>query len=225
MPTGVPVLETTASRYTRPHQNAAPSCIQLPALHLFAGQKIGLSGPSGVGKTTFLHLIFGLLPSVAGLIKIGGSDPHTRTPHARLQWRTQHMGFLAQSPQVLPTLTVIDNLQAATWAAHTRFSGVQAHALLDELGIADLSKRTMAQLSRGQMQRVALVRAAMLRPSLLLADEPTANLDDVATQQVLTFLTRLSHEGVAILMASHDHRIAPWADAAVPMQHGGSHVD
>jgi putative ABC transport system ATP-binding protein len=83
----------------------------------------------------------------------------------------------------------------------------------------------MAQLSRGQMQRVALVRAALLQPKLLLADEPTANLDDDATQQVLAFLTRLSADGTAILMASHDPRVAPWANAAIAMQHASNHVD
>jgi ABC-type lipoprotein export system ATPase subunit len=124
---------------------------------------------------------------------------------------------LSQAPDLLSQLSVLDNLRAAAWAAQLPWDAPKALALLGDLSIASLATRLAMHLSRGQAQRVALARAVLLGQGLLLADEPTANLDDAATHAVLALLKQQSERGVTILMASHDQRVAPWADTLVVM--------
>ena len=172
-----------------------------------------LRGASGSGKSTLLALMAGLLTPSGGRLAMGDVDVGALTPAARDAWRGARLGFVPQRLHLSPSLSVRDNLSLPYVAAGLAPDLARIRALLDELGIGALQERRPHALSQGQAQRVALARALLRAPRFVLADEPTANLDDEACEATLALLRRAVVEhGVCLVIASHDARIeSAWA--------------
>jgi putative ABC transport system ATP-binding protein len=182
--------------------------IGLPDLRLSAGQTLALTGPSGVGKTSLLLCLAGLIAPVNGTVQLEDKPlwPSKAIDRARLRGR--RIGFVFADYRLIDSLSVMDNLQMARASAHLPLDFARAHHLLDRLGISALTDRRADRLSQGQAQRVALARAVMNAPALILADEPTAALDETNAEALLSLLLDLAQdEGTALIVATHDARV------------------
>ncbi|BEV10358.1 ATP-binding cassette domain-containing protein [Asticcacaulis sp. DW145] len=182
--------------------------IGLPDLHLSAGQTLALTGPSGAGKTSLLLCLAGLIAPVNGTVQLEDKPlwPSKAIDRARLRGR--RIGFVFADYRLIDSLSVMDNLQMARASAHLPLDVARAHHLLDRLGISALTHRRADRLSQGQAQRVALARAVMNAPALILADEPTAALDETNAEAMLSLLLDLAQdEGTALIVATHDARV------------------
>jgi putative ABC transport system ATP-binding protein len=172
--------------------------LNYPDVAVARGAALLITGPSGCGKTTLLHAVAGLHAPRGGAMQLDGRALNPRADVA----------LVPQIPHLIGSLTVAQNVAAAAFAAGQVLDAALAARLLDELGIAALAQRMPAELSRGQAQRVALARALSVKPAVLLADEPTANLDDdAAAASVALLLKEASAHNAALLVASHDGRI------------------
>jgi ABC-type lipoprotein export system ATPase subunit len=178
--------------------------------HAGAGERWLLAGVSGSGKSTLLNILAGLLRPSAGSAIVGGQDL-TELSEAMLdRWRGRHVGYVPQRLHLIASLDVLDNLQLAQYLAGRRANRAAATALLASLGIDALALRMPDQLSQGQAQRVAVARAVINQPALLLADEPTAALDDVQAASAIELLaSQADAVGATLIVASHDARIRP----------------
>lgn len=185
--------------------------IRFPDLELAAGEQAVVCGPSGVGKTTLLAALAGLLPFVADQAIVQGHDLlalQRAGPAAFDAFRARSIGLVPQQPLLLGALSVLENLLIAQRLAGVATDAERARAQLDELGLQGLHERKPAELSRGQQQRVTLARALIHRPLILLADEPTANLDDARAEQVIGLLQQqASRHQANLLVTSHDARV------------------
>jgi putative ABC transport system ATP-binding protein len=183
---------------------------------------VSVMGPSGCGKSTLLYLLGGLDRPTSGEIHLEGRrvDRMSRTKWARL--RRRHIGFVFQTFNLVENLTVLQNLQVqGVLGRHSgRSARHRARELLEELGVGDKAKALPAVLSGGQRQRVALARALMNDPPLLLADEPTGNLDSGTTTDVLKLLRRFHTAGQTIVVVTHDERVATAAQRVLTMRDG-----
>jgi putative ABC transport system ATP-binding protein len=167
-----------------------------------------LQGPSGAGKSTWLALVAGLLRVQAGQVEVAGQDLTQLSGPQRDAWRGRHLGFLPQKLHLGEALTVERNLALVYYAARLPEDRGAIQAALQALGIAELAQRRPAQLSGGQAQRAALARALLLRPRVLLADEPTASLDDAAAEASLALLRDCAARcGATLVVATHDARV------------------
>ncbi|UAW98732.1 ABC transporter ATP-binding protein [Halopseudomonas nanhaiensis] len=177
-------------------------------LDLGPGESLALMGESGSGKSTLLHLIAGLDRADAGSICLDGVDVSTLGEGSRARYRREDVGVVFQQFNLVPSLTVAENLALQARLARRLDPAWQAH-LTTALGLEDLLERLPEQLSGGQQQRVAVGRALALRPKLLLADEPTGNLDEATAEQVLALLlARVAESGSALLMVTHSNSLA-----------------
>jgi putative ABC transport system ATP-binding protein len=182
--------------------------IVFPDWALAQGEHAVLVGPSGSGKTTLLSIVGGMLTPAQGQAIVAGQDIAKLSAGALDRFRGQSIGLVPQRLHLIASLNVAENLQLAQYLAHLPQDAKRVHAVLDRLGLADLAHRRPHQLSGGQSQRVAIARAVVNAPKLLLADEPTANLDDAATVAVVDLLEREAQAvGATLLIASHDGRV------------------
>ena len=187
--------------------------LRFPDLDLPQGGVVLLKGPSGSGKSTWLALAAGLLLPAAGSMVVAGQDLGKLQQLATDAWRARAIGFLPQKLHLSEALTVAGNLALAQWAAGVADNPAAVSQALQTLGLGELAARRPSQLSGGQAQRVALARAVLLRPRVILADEPTASLDDVSAQAALDLLAgTASRLGASLVIATHDARVA----AALP---------
>lgn len=179
-------------------------------LHLPAGEHLLLCGASGSGKSTLLALMAGLLSPSAGQMMVAGVALQQLGARQRDAWRGAHLGFVPQRLHLSAALSVADNLALPQLCAGVPAQPARVAELLERLGLATLSQRLPHQLSAGQAQRVALARALMRRPRVLLADEPSASLDDESTAQMLDLLLQAvaAEQGTSLVLASHDARVA-----------------
>jgi putative ABC transport system ATP-binding protein len=168
-----------------------------------------VSGPSGCGKSTWLALVAGLMAPTAGTLLVAEQPLAALRGAAAGAWRARSIGFLPQTLHLSAALSVQRNLALAQWAAgQPQDDGAITRALL-ALGVAELAQRRPAQLSGGQAQRVALARAVLMRPRVILADEPTASLDDKAAAAAVTLLLDTAQaQGATLAIATHDARVA-----------------
>jgi putative ABC transport system ATP-binding protein len=195
------------------------------ALELHRGEVVALLGPSGSGKSTLLTMLGLILPPDEGRIAIAGApvfeDHQTRVDARR--YRRQHIGFVFQKANLIPFLTAAENVRLALEIDGTTGHEARARALglLEYLGVADRASHLPSKLSGGEQQRVAVARALANRPSLVLADEPTAALDSVRGRQVMELFRKVAHEQHAgVLVVTHDHRALDVFDRALEMEDG-----
>ncbi len=185
-----------------------------------AGESVALTGESGSGKSTLLHLIAGLDAVDSGTIRIGDSEITALPDAGRAQLRRERLGLVFQQFNLIPSLSVRDNLVLQARLAGRLDAGWQRE-LTQRLGLADLLKRYPEQLSGGQQQRVAIGRALAIRPALLLADEPTGNLDEATADEVRGLARDLvARSGCAFLMVTHSARLAAMLDRTVHLKAG-----
>lgn len=197
--------------------------LRFPDVDVPQGDVLLLKGPSGSGKSTWLALAARLLRPSAGQIVVAGQPLHGLGKMASDAWRARAIGFLPQQLHLSEALTVSGNLALAQWAAGVPADDTAIHKALTALGLADLARRKPSQLSGGQAQRVALARALLMNPKVILADEPTASLDDDAAHAALALLLDSAHRCEATLViATHDARVAAVLPGAATCQIGTS---
>jgi putative ABC transport system ATP-binding protein len=183
--------------------------LDVPELHIAAGEQVALIGQSGGGKTTLLHLIAGLLVPDTGSIRINGTELTRLSEQGRDRFRAGTIGYVFQTFNLLPAFTALENVRLGMTFGHGRHESERALELLSRVGLADRAGYRPSQLSVGQQQRVAIARALAGKPKILLADEPTANVDPVSGETVLKLIRDTCHEEhVALLMVTHDMQIA-----------------
>ena len=189
-------------------------------LHLPAGKTAALLGESGSGKSTLLHLVAGLDKPDGGTIDIAGQPV---TNFSESQWNTlrcRTLSLVFQQYHLVPTLSVLDNILLQARLAGRVDAGLQ-HRLVEALGLGELLKRLPFQLSGGQQQRVAIARALMHQPRLILADEPTGNLDEATGQDVMRlFVELVQMTGSSLLMVTHSREMASYMDCRWRLHHG-----
>lgn len=187
-----------------------------PDVDVPQGAVLLLSGPSGCGKSTWLALVAALVAPTTGTLSVVGQSLNALENIAADAWRARAIGFLPQKLHLSGALTVVQNLALAQWASGTPEDLVAVQVALAALGVAELARRLPAQLSGGQAQRVALARAVLLRPQVILADEPTASLDDdAAADAVGLLLATAQAQGATLVIATHDARVAALMPAGV----------
>jgi putative ABC transport system ATP-binding protein len=193
------------------------------SLRIERGEMVAVTGPSGSGKSTLLSLLAGIDRPTRGEVVVGGVAIHA-LPERRISvWRGRAVGFVFQFFQLLPTLTAAENVMlpmdfCATWPRRERRE--RALALLSRLGVADQADKLPATLSGGQQQRVALARALANEPALLLADEPTGNLDSRNAHAMLEMMAELARDGQTVILATHDHGATDFASRTMVLADG-----
>ncbi|HAA74241.1 TPA: ABC transporter ATP-binding protein [Candidatus Latescibacteria bacterium] len=192
------------------HTYIDDSVISVDSLNVPQGGKLLVSGPSGSGKTTFLHVLCGILRPTSGRILVRDQDIYALPESARDRFRGRTIGIVLQQFNLLPALTVIQNLMVAQYAAGLEKDPTRTDALLTSLDIQVHRDTFPNQLSYGQKQRVAIARALVNEPALLLADEPTSGLDDENASRAVDLLIEQSERrNVTLVIASHDDRVRP----------------
>jgi putative ABC transport system ATP-binding protein len=197
--------------------------LQSVDLTIAPGQFVVLLGQSGSGKSTLLHLIGGIDTPSSGCVEIGGVDITALDERSRTLFRRDHIGFIFQFFNLIPTLSVLENVTLpGELAGRPRVAlEAAAHDLLGRVGLADRAATRPDRLSGGQQQRVAIARALLHQPLLILADEPTGNLDEHTGEQVLELLIDLTRQqGRTLIMATHNGAIAGRADRVLRVQEG-----
>ncbi len=192
-------------------------------IEIHRGDFVALMGPSGSGKSTLLHLIAAMDKATAGDIEVLGANLRQMSDKQIAHWRNEHIGFVFQSFNLLPVLSALENVELPLKLTKLNKKERYEHAetALKLVGLGDRLKHLPKQLSGGQEQRVAIARAVVTDPDLLLADEPTGNLDAAAAEDVLTMLTRLNREfGKTIIMVTHDPHAAKFAKTIRHLEKG-----
>ncbi len=188
-------------------------------LEIHRGEFVALMGPSGSGKSTLLHLIAAMDRPTSGKITVLGQDLRSLSDGDIARWRNAHVGFVFQTFNLIPVLTALENVELPLKLTNLSKKERIEHAVtaLNLVGLGDRLKHYPRQLSGGQEQRVAIARAIVTDPDLILADEPTGNLDAVSAREVLKLLTKLNQEyGKTIVMVTHDPHAA---EAASKIRH------
>ena len=186
------------------------------------GDYAAIVGPSGCGKSTLLQLLGGIDTPSRGSVELGGIPLHALSDRALTRLRLTRLGFVFQRFHLLPVLTARENVELpmAEAGAGREERRARALELLDYVGLAARADHRATQLSGGEMQRVAIARALANRPALILADEPTGELDAATGRGILDLFRRLSHDGVTLLVVTHDERLAAEAGRVIHMLDG-----
>ena len=198
------------------HFSVVGSPLEVPA-----GQFLAIAGPSGSGKSTLLGLIAGLDQPTAGRIEVAGVDITGLDEDALARFRRDHVGYVFQSFHLLPTLTAQENVAVPLELTGEAGAAARAATLLAEVGLAERAHHYPVQLSGGEQQRVAVARAMARRPALLLADEPTGNLDSATGKQIIELLVGMNRRlGATLVLVTHDTALAAHADRVVTLRDG-----
>jgi putative ABC transport system ATP-binding protein len=191
------------------------------SLDVAVGECVAITGPSGSGKSTLLGLIAGLDRPTAGAITVGGVPLDGLDEDALARFRGERIGYVFQSYQLIATLTALENVAVPLELADRADAGARALALLGEVGLAHRAGHYPAQLSGGEQQRVAVARAFAREPALLLADEPTGNLDSVTGAQIIDLILALRRERrCTLVLVTHDTALSRYADRIVTLRDG-----
>ena len=219
---GTPVLRARGLRKEYGKQASLVRAVDGVDLDVAAGETLAVMGPSGCGKSTLLHLLGGLDRPTAGEIWLAGQRVDRLSERALARLRRDAVGFVFQAFHLMDELTAVENVELPAQLAGRSPRGARRRAteLLDRVGLADRAKFLPSALSGGQRQRVAIARALVADPLVVLADEPTGNLDSAATVDVLRLFDSLHAAGQTLIIVTHDSRIAATADRLIGMRDG-----
>ncbi len=210
--------ETLSRIYHTPAEDIA--AVDAVDLEIGAGEFVALMGPSGSGKTTLLDLLGCLDMPSSGRLCVLGTEVSELREHQLVKVRRQGVSFVFQEFLLVPTLTALENVMLPLCFGGRRADDGQAAALLEKVGLGGRASHLPAELSGGERQRVAVARALVTRPRLLLADEPTGNLDSANARAIFSLLHDLAAAGLTIVAATHDQELGPTAGRVVQLRDG-----
>jgi putative ABC transport system ATP-binding protein len=191
------------------------------SLHIERGQAVAITGPSGSGKSTLLGLIAGLDTPTSGRILLDGVEITSLSEEALARLRGEKIGIVFQFFHLIPTLTAFENVLVPMEITGVSGAAERARALIADVGLTDRGHHYPSQLSGGEQQRVAIARALANNPPIVLADEPTGNLDSTTGAQIIDLLVSINRErGRTLVLVTHDHDLAARADATVALKDG-----
>jgi putative ABC transport system ATP-binding protein len=215
-----PVVRMAGARRVYARGNESVCALDGVSLEVFQGELMALLGPSGCGKSTALNLIAGVDVADEGSVRVAGLDPARASEAELVRLRRETVGVVFQAFHLMPNLTVAENV-ALPLALAGRRDPARVRELLGRVGLDHRAGHYPSELSGGEQQRTAIARALVHRPALLVADEPTGNLDSASGAAILALLDELRREqGAALVLATHDERIAARADRVVRMRDG-----
>jgi len=209
------------------HRGKSVAALANVTLQIGKGDFVAVIGPSGSGKSTFLHLLGGMLSPTEGKVRIENESLYDLTSDQRSALRKKKIGFVFQTFNLVPYLTALENVQVPLVLAGLgeEEQKRRAESLLGRVGLSDRLDHKPRELSVGQQQRVALARMLANDPALILADEPTGNLDPETSASIMDFLVELNGEGRTIVMVTHDLRVAGRAKRALRLVNGSIQAD
>jgi putative ABC transport system ATP-binding protein len=221
------VLRTEAITKIYNHRKAAVTGLRDATLDIPSGDFVAVVGPSGSGKSTLLLMLGGMLSPSSGKVLLETQSLYDLSPDERARLRRRNIGFVFQQFNLVPYLTAQENVQVPLYIAGTapREQETRAAALLERVGLGDRRHHKPSELSVGQQQRVALARMLANDPKVILADEPTGNLDPETGQHVIEFLAELNAEGRTIVMVTHDPRAAERCKRILNLRDGEIHTE
>jgi putative ABC transport system ATP-binding protein len=204
------IIEIQDLAKSYPKRSTQTFALRRATFNVRRGEFVAIMGPSGSGKSTLLYVLGCLIHPTGGVYRLEGRDIPRLNENERARVRSQHIGFVFQSFQLLPGISALRNVELPSLynKQSRRERRVRARQLLERVGLAERLDYRPTELSGGEAQRVAIARALMNDPNLILADEPTGNLDSVNGQSVLALLSELHREGRTIMMVTHDGELA-----------------
>jgi putative ABC transport system ATP-binding protein len=216
---GTPMIAATALTkiYTRGREEVR--ALDQASFEVSSGEFIAVTGPSGSGKTTLLNLIGCMDNPSSGTLKINGRDVHAYSERERTAFRREQIGFVFQHFGLLPTLTVSENI-ALPLLFSGRAAGSKIDQLLERVGLQHRRTHRPHELSGGEMQRVAIARALVNEPALLLADEPTGNLDSAMGEGILDLFRQLHSDGLTVIVVTHNLALAAVSQRQIALKDG-----
>ncbi len=213
-------MENVSKAYT--HRGRLIKALDGATLHIPGGDFVSVVGPSGSGKSTLLLILGGMLSPSAGRVLFQASSVYDLSPGERAKMRREKVGFVFQTFNLVPYLSALENVQVPLFLAkmEDKAQKERATSLLERVGLAERLDHKPGELSVGQQQRVALARMLANNPAIILADEPTGNLDPETSEQIIGFLEEFNAEGKTIVMVTHDPRAAKRAKRTLRLQNG-----
>lgn len=208
---------------TYPSSAHTVAAVQNVDLQIAEGEFVAICGPSGCGKSTLLLVAGGLLRPDAGEVEVAGTKLYDLSPTERASFRAKQIGFVFQQFHLVPYLSVYDNVMCAQLGVARNGStdaASRAESLIEQFGLSERASHRPGQLSTGERQRTALARALLNEPQVLLADEPTGNLDRENADSVLDYLRAFADHGGAVMLVTHDDQAAAAADRTVRIENG-----
>ena len=204
------------------HRASGVTALRDANVRVERGDYVSIVGPSGSGKSTLLLMLGGMLSPTRGRVLVDGTSLYDLTPNERAVFRKEKVGFVFQTFNLVPYLTALENVQVPLFLAGQNDSTQRdrATALLERVGLGDRLDHKPSELSVGQQQRVALARVLANDPAVILADEPTGNLDPETSKQVIDFFDELNDEGRTVVMVTHDPRAAARAKTTLRLVEG-----
>jgi putative ABC transport system ATP-binding protein len=191
------------------------------SLDVAAGESIGVVGPSGAGKSTMMMVVGGLERATGGIVRVAGADLSVLDEDDLALWRRQSVGIVFQAFRLIPTMTALENVAIPLELAGQRDAAARARAALDAVGLSHRLLHYPEQLSGGEQQRVALARAFVIEPKLLLADEPTGNLDGATGRVIIELMFELrARHGTTLMLITHDRTLAGRCDRIIHLADG-----
>ena len=216
------MLSMENARKTYQHRRQEVVALDDVTLEIPRGDFVSLVGPSGSGKSTLLLMLGGMLSPSSGRVLLGGQSIYDLNSDRRARLRKENVGFVFQTFNLIPYLTALENVQVPLYLAGVNDDAQQqrATALLERVGLADRLDHKPSELSVGQQQRVALARMLANDPAVILADEPTGNLDPETGRQIVGFFEQFNEEGRTIVMVTHDPTAAQRAKRTLKLRDG-----
>lgn len=223
------VLNNIIKSYAAVHNGEPINVLHLPYLSIEAGEKAALIGPSGSGKSTLLNMIAGMIRPTSGTITLLETDLAKLSEQQMDRFRAKHIGYIFQSFHLLPGYTALENVLIAMRFANSSINHQhhsRARELLARVGLEHRSHHKSSQLSSGEQQRVAIARALANQPSILLADEPTASLDTINREKILSLLIEICSDlQTALLLCTHDLSLVKYTDRTIRLHEGSSMLE
>ncbi|MHC4572247.1 MAG: ABC transporter ATP-binding protein [Planctomycetota bacterium] len=192
-------------------------------LQIEKGEFVVVCGPSGSGKTTLLMTIAGMQHPTNGIVSVGQNNLYAMSARTRAKFRARNIGFVFQMFHLIPYLNIVENVALAGGTAANKNKKAQANELIEQFGLAGRNYHRPAQLSAGEKQRAAIARALLNQPKIVLADEPTGNLDPDNAATVLGYLSEFHHKGGTVIFATHGTEAEQFADRIIHLRNGHIH--